>query len=276
MVKVVQEGLGGIRDVLLDGMQPVYCDIYRRADHPLRRAQGDNMFISTSPRFAMEALGMVVIAALTYGLSRQAGGLATALPLLGALALGAQRLLPALQQGYSAWASIASSEASLAKTIELLDQPLPAESLQPAPAPLHFQDAVHFNRVRFRYTSDGPWVLNDLDFMIRKGARVGFVGSTGSGKSTTLDLLMGLLMPTEGELLVDGEPVIGSRIRAWQRTYRARAAEHLSRRHDRCREHRLRSAARGNRSRSGETGSASSADRRVHRKPARRLSRVGG
>jgi ATP-binding cassette, subfamily B, bacterial PglK len=218
MVKVVQEGLGGIRDVLLDGMQPVYCDIYRRADYPLRRAQGGNMFISTSPRFAMEALGMVVIAALTYGLSRQAGGLATALPLLGALAIGAQRLLPALQQGYNAWSSVASCEASLARTIELLDQPLPAELLQPAPAPLNFHDAVHFNRVRFRYAGDGPWVLNDLDFVIRKGARVGLVGSTGSGKSTTLDLLMGLLMPTEGELLVDGEPVVGNRTRAWQRS----------------------------------------------------------
>jgi ATP-binding cassette, subfamily B, bacterial PglK len=72
--------------------------------------------------------------------------------------------------------------------------------------------------VRFRYTNDGPWVLNDLNFIIRKGTRVGIVGSTGSGKSTTLDLLMGLLMPTEGELLVDNEPVIGTRVRAWQRS----------------------------------------------------------
>jgi ATP-binding cassette subfamily B protein len=176
------------------------------------------MFISTSPRFAMEALGMVVIASLTYGLSRQPGGLATALPVLGALAVGAQRLLPALQQGYNAWSSVASCEASLEKTLQLLDQPLPAELLQPAPAPLQFQDAVRFNCVRFRYTSDGPWVLNDLEFTIRKGSRVGLVGSTGSGKSTTLDLLMGLLMPTEGELLVDGEPVIGNRVRAWQRS----------------------------------------------------------
>jgi ATP-binding cassette, subfamily B, bacterial PglK len=217
-IKVVQEGLGGIRDVLLDGTQPVYCDIYRRADYPLRRAQGANMFISTSPRFAMEALGMVLIAALTYGLSRQPGGLATALPVLGALAVGAQRLLPALQQGYNAWSSVASCAASLERTIELLDQPLPEELLQPAPAPLSFQDALRFSGVRFRYASDGPWVLNDLDFTIRKGARVGFVGSTGSGKSTTLDLLMGLLMPTEGELLVDEEPIIGGRIRAWQRS----------------------------------------------------------
>ena len=218
MIKVVQEGLGGIRDVLLDGTQPVYCDIFRRADYPLRRAQGANMYISTSPRFAMETLGMVVIAALTYGLSRESGGLATALPVLGALAVGAQRLLPALQQGYNAWSSVASCEASLEKTIELLDQPLPAELLAPLPEPLHFQDSIRFDSVRFRYTDDGPWVLDDLDFTIRQGTRVGIVGSTGSGKSTTLDLLMGLLMPTEGDVLVDGKPIIGDRIRAWQRT----------------------------------------------------------
>jgi ATP-binding cassette subfamily B protein len=218
VVKALQEGLGGIRDVLLDGTQPVYCDIYRQADHPLRRAQGNNTFIGQSPRYIMEALGMVLIAVLAYALSRQAGGIATALPVLGALALGAQRLLPALQQIYSAWASIAGNHASLADTIALLDQPLPAELLQPAPAPLPFQDAIRFDAVRFRYTGDGPWVLDGLNLTIPKGARVGFVGSTGSGKSTTLDLLMGLLMPTEGELLVDGQPISGNRLRAWQRS----------------------------------------------------------
>jgi len=218
VIKALQEGLGGIRDVLLDGTQPVYCDVYRQADIPLRRAQGNNIFISGSPRFVMEALGMMLIAVLAYGLSRQAGGVATVLPLLGALALGAQRLLPALQQSYSAWASIVGSHASLADTIELLDQPLPAEVLLPVPAPLPFQDAIRFDAVRFRYTSDGPWVLDGLDLTIRKGARVGFVGSTGSGKSTALDLLMGLLMPTEGDLLVDGQPLSGNRLRAWQQT----------------------------------------------------------
>jgi ATP-binding cassette, subfamily B, bacterial PglK len=218
VVKALQEGLGGIRDVLLDGTQPVYCDVYRQADHLLRRAQGDNAFIAQSPRFAMEALGMVLIAALAYGLSRQAAGVATALPVLGALALGAQRLLPALQQGYGAWASMAGNHASLAATIDLLDQPLPAELLRPAPTPLAFRAAIHFRDVRFRYNSDGPWVLNGLDLTIPKGARIGLVGGTGSGKSTTLDLLMGLLVPTEGEVLVDGQPITGDLVRAWQRS----------------------------------------------------------
>ena len=218
VVKALQEGLGGIRDVLLDGTQETYCDIYRQADLPLRRAHGNNTFIGQCPRYAMEALGMVLIAALAYGLSRRAGGIGPALPLLGALALGAQRLLPALQQAYSTWAGIIGSSASLVTALELLDQPLPAEILQPAPAPLIFRDVIRFNALRFRYTSDGPWVLDELSLTIPKGARIGFVGSTGSGKSTALDLLMGLLMPTEGELLVDGQPVSGNRLRAWQQT----------------------------------------------------------
>ncbi len=218
VVKALQEGLGGIRDVLLDGTQPVYCDIYRQADHPMRRALGNNSFIGQSPRYIMEALGMVLIAVLAYAISRQAGGIATALPVLGALAIGAQRLLPAMQQIYSAWTSIAGNHASLADAIELLDQSLPAELLQPAPAPLLIQNAIRFDAVRFRYTSGGPWVLDGINLTILKGARIGFVGSTGSGKSTALDLLMGLLIPTEGELLVDGQPISGNRVRAWQQT----------------------------------------------------------
>lgn len=218
VVKVLQEGLGGIRDVLLDGMQSVYCKTYRQAEYPLRQAMASNEFISVSPRLVMETLGIILITVLAYSLSRQAGGLTSALPTLGALALGAQRLLPALQQGYNAWANIVGHRASLADVIGLLDQPLPEESLRTDVVPLDFQDAIRLDNVRFRYSSQGPWVLNDLNLVIPKGSRVGIVGSTGSGKSTTLDLLMGLLHPTEGELTVDAQPIKEKRVEAWQRT----------------------------------------------------------
>jgi ATP-binding cassette, subfamily B, bacterial PglK len=218
VLKALQEGMGGIREVLLEGAQPVFCDIYRKADRELRAAQGDNVFIAQSPRFAMEAVGMVLIAALAYGLTRGQGHVSVgALPLLGALALGAQRLLPALQQAFSAWAAIAGSQAHLAATIDLIEQPLPAALLEPPGPPLQFQRAIQFCNVRFRYTSAGPWVLDELNFTIPKGSRVGLVGRTGSGKSTTLDLLMGLLQPTEGEVLVDGASLGGARAGSWQR-----------------------------------------------------------
>jgi len=218
VLKALQEGLGGIRDVLLDGTQPLYCDIYIRADAPLRRAQGNNFFIAASPRFAMESAGMILIAALAYSLRLRTGGIGAALPVLGAVALGAQRLIPALQQGYNAWATIAGRRASVATTLDLLDQPMAAELLRSPPLQLEFVREIKFDSVRFRYSQDGPWVLDGVSFAVPRGARVGIVGGTGSGKTTTLDLLMGLLSPTDGTIEVDGAPLRGERIRAWQRT----------------------------------------------------------
>ncbi len=218
VLKALQEGLGGIRDVLLDGVQGVYCDVFRRADQILRRAQGSNVFISLSPRYGLEALGMVVIASLAYVLSQQVGGISEALPILGLLALGAQRLLPSLQQMYNSWASILGSQASIEDILKLLDQPLPEVQQELMPLQFCFQNDVRFDSVHFRYNSDGPWILKGLNLLIKKGSRVGLVGSTGSGKSTTLDLLMGLLMPTKGNILIDGEPVSGKHLRDWQQS----------------------------------------------------------
>lgn len=218
VLKALNEGLGGIRDVLLNNTQNVYCDIYRRSDFPLRQAQGNNQFISSSPRFAMEAIGIALIAILAYFLSLQPGGIAESIPVLGALALGAQRVLPSLQQIYSSWSSIVGNQASLVDAIALLDQPLPTDHHERAPEPMTFNSVIEIKNVKFRYGDNAPWILNELNVSIPKGARIGIVGKTGSGKSTTMDLLLGLLSPTEGDFLVDGQSVSGSRIRAWQQT----------------------------------------------------------
>lgn len=218
VVKSLQEGLGAIRDVLLDGTQALYCDVYAKAIRELQRASGENKYMSQAPRYAMETLGMVLVAALAYALSPQAAGVGSALPILAAVGLGAQRLLPLMQQLYGNWSVVAGSQAAVIDVLHLLAQPLPDDALKPAPAPLAFHKNIRFDNVRFRYGSHGPWVLDGIDLLIPKGARIGFVGSTGSGKSTALDLLMSLLEPTQGRILVDGQPICSERRRAWQRT----------------------------------------------------------
>jgi ABC-type multidrug transport system fused ATPase/permease subunit len=216
VIKSLQEGLGGIRDVLIDGSQVIYCQIYSNADLPLRRAQGNSMFISSSPRYGMEALGVMLIAALAYSLAKQEDGLAKAIPILGALALGAQRLLPVLQQAYGSWSQINSGQSSLKDTLELLDQPLPDYANQPTPAPLPFNEKISLKQLDFRYSEQSPNVLKQVNLTITKGSRVGFMGATGSGKSTLLDVIMGLLQPTDGALEVDKKKVTLANQRAWQ------------------------------------------------------------
>lgn len=218
VVKALQEGLGAIRDVLLDGAQNVYCAVYRQSIMQLQRAGSENTFINQAPRYAMEALGMALIAVFVLAMSYRTGGIAAALPILGMLALGAQRLLPLMQQLYGNWSVVAGSKAALIDVLALLDQPLPAEASQPEPEPLEFKNNISFENVCFHYGSKGPWVLDGINLEIPKGARVGFAGSTGSGKSTTLDLMMGFLDPTKGKILVDGHPISHEHKRAWQRT----------------------------------------------------------
>ena len=216
VIKSLQEGLGGIRDVLIDGTQAAYCEIYRNADLPLRHAQGNNSFIGMSPRYALEALGMLLISALAYMLALQPNGIARAIPVLGVLALGAQRLLPILQLAYSSWSGIQGGQASLQDAVELLDQPLPDYADQPPAKPLPFHKQIELKNLSFRYTEQTPLVLNNLNLAISRGSRTGFIGVTGSGKSTLLDIVMGLLQPTDGTLAIDGQPVTTSNNRAWQ------------------------------------------------------------
>lgn len=212
----LQEGLGGIRDVLLDGTQSLFAAAYRNVDRPLRRAYGEVQFIAVAPRFMMEAVGMIVIAALALVLSRQVGGVAGALPVLGVLALGAQRILPALQMAFASWAVLVSKRPHLDEAIRLLAQPLPDDWDEAPPAALAAQDMIRFHDVSFRYGEDGPWVLDGINLEIPAGSSLGVVGGTGSGKSTLLDVFMGLLTPQKGSVTVDGEALTGKRCRAWQ------------------------------------------------------------
>ena len=216
VIKALQEGLGGIRDVILDGTQKLYCNIYHQADVKLRKAQGENVFIAQSPRYFMETTSMVMIAILAYILSQQAEGMAAVLPVLGVLAIGAQRLLPAMQQSYSALSSLQGNFSSLLDTIELLEQTLDNTIEHRMDSEFKFKKSIHFKDVSFQYSDKGSLILNKLNFTIPLGARVGFIGSTGSGKSTTIDLLMGLLSPTKGAIYVDDKDISKNHISNWQ------------------------------------------------------------
>jgi len=216
MIKSLQEGLGGVRDVLIDGTQQFYCQFYRNADLPLRRASGNNQFISGSPRYVIEAIGMTLIAGLAYVMTQQEGGMVAAIPVLGALALGAQRLLPALQQAYSAYSTIKGSKSSFEDVLNLLDQPLLGFADQPPSKPIPFDKEIKLTNLNFRYTKDSPWVLKNINLSLEKGAHIGFIGITGSGKSTLLDIVMGLLPPTNGKLIIDQQPIDSENRRAWQ------------------------------------------------------------
>ena len=216
MIKSLQEGLGGVRDVIIDGSQEFYTQLFRNSDYTLRRASGNNSFIANSPRFVMEAIGMVLISGLAFVMTRQDGGMNAALPVLGALALGAQRMLPALQQAYSSYSTLKGSKSSFEDVLKMLEQPLPEYSNEKQLAQLSFSKEIELKNIAFKYRDDLPWVLKGINLKLKKGDRIGFMGITGSGKSTLLDIIMGLLPQIEGEFLVDNQLINNKNRRAWQ------------------------------------------------------------
>ena len=218
-IQALQEGLGGIRDIILDDTQALYAERFAKIDLDLRDAQSSIGVIGAAPRFAIEGAGMIVIAGLVVWLSGQPGGVLGAVPLLGALALAAQRLLPLLQQIYNSWSQVAGNRQTLSEVAALLgsgrDDDAAAElSVLP---PLRFQRGLVLQDVTFRYADRDAPALDGLTLTIDKGARVGLIGRSGGGKSTAMDIVLGLLTPDTGAVSVDGLKLDGPRRAQWRR-----------------------------------------------------------
>ena len=202
-VKYLTEGIGAIRDVLLSGNQKNYVKVYREKDIKLWHLGAQNNLISISPRYILEAFGLLIIASVSYGLVQFNNQNAEILPILGAIALGAQRLLPTSQIIYSSWAVLRGEKAALHSVLSLLNQPIPEEIKFKSFSKSKFKKEIEFKDVSFEYSSNTKKVLNKINFKIKKGERIGIIGKTGSGKSTLVDILIGLLYPTSGSVFID-------------------------------------------------------------------------
>ncbi|MBT8608402.1 ABC transporter ATP-binding protein [Polynucleobacter paneuropaeus] len=217
VLKLLQEGLGGIRDIIIDGTQELYTNIYRNADGPMRHARANMQIIGAFPRYILEALGAVLIATMSYVLVVEGDGMYEAIPILGMFALAAQRLLPIIQQAYQAWVGMKGSRPSLKDVLVLLDQPVLQEVDLNDSKKILFNQAIVFEEVGFKYQSNLDWVIRDVNLTIEKGDCIGLIGKTGSGKSTLADILMGLLQPVKGRMLVDSVTISFDNCRGWQK-----------------------------------------------------------
>jgi ABC-type multidrug transport system fused ATPase/permease subunit len=225
---VVQEAFGGFKDVKLLGLEQEFLSRFRSPSYGVARAEADMQVFAETPRFAMQ--GMVfsgMILAVLYILSSD-GSLESALPSLAGFAFAGFRLLPSLQAMYAKATELRFGKAFLDSVHEELVQQ-PATRIQPSPEggdetsagstePLIPRRCVELQNITFRYPSAEHVAVDRLSISIPACTTVGIVGSTGSGKTTLVDLLLGLLRPEQGRILVDGTEVRDENLRAWQRT----------------------------------------------------------
>ena len=217
LIRLLKETLDGIREIILNNAQNFFIDVYTENDHKLRSAQARTGVIAIFPRFMIESFGLFGIAMFAlYLIGKGDGTLGSAIPTLALIAMAIQRLLPLGQQIYNGWATINGAADSIADTLNVIlasNAPLenPHEELQALP----FDHKISIKNLSYSYTKSTPFI-EDLNLEIPQGSKVGIFGTTGSGKSTFMDLLMGFLAPDSGEIYIDDIPLSLNNIRAWQ------------------------------------------------------------
>ena len=203
-IKSLQEGFGAIRDVLMSGNQNTYLSLFRKNDIPMRRYEAQSSFIGMFPRFALEAFGLIFIAISSYLFFILTNDFNNFIPFIATFALGAQKLLPAMQSSYNANSAIRANLVSVIDVLEIIEKEY-IDVIYPSNlVNIEFNKSLKISNLGFRYSNNLPLVLKDINLEIIPGERIGIIGKSGSGKSTLLEVLMGLLQPSKGKLLIDG------------------------------------------------------------------------
>ncbi len=201
--KIIQEGYGSFRDIIIDNSQSFYLNIFNRSYFEYRNLRAENNLLGVFPKFIIEAFGICLLSLVSLSLISSSEGINDSLPILGAFALGAQRILPAIQTIYSSLSGIRGGKSSVEIIISILNNKTSRRVKEISKKDFKFSKNIIFENISYKYSDKSNLILKAINFEIKKGERVGIIGKTGSGKSTTIDLLMGLLSPTSGKIFID-------------------------------------------------------------------------
>ncbi|BFM49630.1 ABC transporter ATP-binding protein [Marinomonas sp. THO17] len=218
--RLMNEGFGGIKDIILLNRYNEYILEFKKGGKEISYAKGTNSAISQVPRYFIEltAFGAMIILVLLL-IKLYQGDLGSVLPVLGVYALAAFKLLPALQQIYSSATQIKGSLAAFEVIKEDLVQSLKDERLMMISTGKSYspKNKIVLKDISFQYPGKESHVLNELDMVFPVNNVIGIVGSSGSGKSTTIDILIGLLTPNSGRLMIDELEITENNKYKWQK-----------------------------------------------------------
>ena len=221
--RIAQEGLGAIKQVKVAGLEARYMARFLDPAQRLARYYANHAILSMLPKYLMEALAFGgILLLLVFLLLTRDQGLGYVLPLIAVYAFAGYRLMPALQSVYHDLADMRFGSQILDKLYpELISgKQQGAHFLRPetnsSPA-LELRNELRLENVTLTYPGASAKVLDNVMLSIPANTTVAFVGSTGAGKTTIVDVILGLLAPDSGGLVVDGVPITGENLRQWQR-----------------------------------------------------------
>jgi ABC-type multidrug transport system fused ATPase/permease subunit len=218
--RLMNEGFGGIKDTILLGRQQGFIDRFQKTGIALAYSQGTNVTLAQSPRYLMELVAFgSIIALVLYLFKFYQGSLGTVLPILSVYALAGFKLIPAFQSIYANIALIRGNLAAFESIKEDLansQSPNKTVSETRSNGGIKLKKSIRLKDIEFCYPSKTTPVLSQLNIEIKANTTVGVVGSSGSGKSTIIDIFLGLILPEKGQLLIDGVVITSKNVHNWQ------------------------------------------------------------
>lgn len=217
--KAITEIFAGIKDLKVKGHEEIYIKKYDDQSIVWARYQAIHENISMIPRYIIEtfAFGGIIVIVLYLMIYQQ--GLSQALPTIGLFAFAGQRMMPGMQIIFMNATKIRFSKAGLDHLVEEIGSSVSADDIKIVSDDrlMDLKNDLQIKNISFSYTP-GQYVLNDLNLSIQANTTVGFVGGTGAGKSTLIDIILGLLTTEKGQVLIDGVPLTADNTRPWQNT----------------------------------------------------------
>jgi ATP-binding cassette, subfamily B, bacterial PglK len=217
MIQAVGQGLGGLKEARVLGREGYFVAAYDRHSQRFGRAMAHHRFVGLLPRYALETLGMLGLVGFALTVLALGRDPRTVLPSLGLLAVATVRLLPSLARVMGAIAEIRAYGPAVEAVHADLGLPVDAVRAAAPVAPLALAREVGLVDVEYTYPGAARPSLRGVTCTVHRGEAIAFVGSSGAGKTTLVDVLIGLLTPTRGVLEVDGVPIAGATLAAWQR-----------------------------------------------------------
>ena len=216
--------LGGIKAVKVHRAEEHFLARFANHSSIMARMFARTPIFANSARYIVEPLAFGGLVAAVLVLAIRGRDFSDILPNLGVMALAGYRLLPSLQLLYAQLTQVSSMRHAVD---EVYDEFVAAEAdrsvstlLNAEPVtsvdPLHWTNAITLREVSFHYPGLSRPAVEELSLVIPKNSSVGVIGPTGSGKSTFVDLLLGLYQPTAGEILIDGQQLTPARLPSWQ------------------------------------------------------------
>ncbi len=213
----ISEAFGAFKEVKVAGLEQSYISRFSVPALTYARNQATAQIVSQLPRFALEGIAFGGMVLVVLYLMTQSGNFADVLPFVALYAFAGYRLMPALQQIYAAASQMRfAGPALFALHADLIE--LGAPHIQRGQEEVKLKHAINLKNVNYSYPGAAQITLKNLCLTVPARSTVGLVGSSGSGKTTAVDLILGLIEADNGTLTVDDELICGRNKRAWQRT----------------------------------------------------------